>query len=121
MSFSTTLAEDIAYCKRGINGLYLQVVIREGEVLVYVKNKVSLLKTELLIYNSILNPNSNKKIFKMLLSRYDELLGLSTELASGLFVAGLIPEGVYIDDCIQSSIHRENVRRYCSMGYGESL
>ena len=38
------------------------------------ENNIKLYKTEKLIYTSLLNTNSKKEIFKMLLAKYDELL-----------------------------------------------
>jgi len=85
------------------------------------KTQLSLVKTERLIYTALLNPNSNKKIYKILLAKWEELTGLSYEILSDLVVAGVIPESKYIGYCKDSLEYRENMRICCSMGYGERL
>ena len=85
------------------------------------KNQLSLVKTERLIYTALLNPNSNKKIYKILLAKWEELTGLAYEILSDLVVAGVIPESKYIGYCKDSLEYRENMRICCSMGYGEPL
>jgi hypothetical protein len=85
------------------------------------ETRLSLVKTEKLIYTSLLNPNSNKKIYKILLAKFDELMGLSYEIGSDLVVEGVITEGYYIEWCKDSLPLREYIRVCCSMGYGERL
>jgi len=89
----------------------------------FLNNRLSLVKTEKLIYTALLNrnPNSNKKIYKILLAKYDELMGLSYEIGSDLVVEGVAPEGYYIEWCKDSLPLRENIRICCSMGYGGEL
>ena len=59
------------------------------------ENIIKLYKTEKLIYNSTLNSNSNKEIFKMLLAKYDELLSNSYDITENLVRTGIMGEGEY--------------------------
>mgnify|MGYP001095725970 FL=1 len=83
------------------------------------ENIIKLYKTEKLIYNSTLNSNSNKEIFKMLLAKYDELLSNSYDITENLVRTGIMGEGEYIDYCKRSLVQREYIRRMCCLGYGE--
>jgi len=85
------------------------------------KNNMSLVKTEKMIYTALLNPNSNKKIFKMLLSKYDELMGVSYDISGNMVINGVVPEGEHLDYCKESLTQREYIRKMCSSGCGESL
>tara|TARA_R110000822_G_scaffold296052_1_gene418398 strand:+ start:298 stop:639 length:342 start_codon:yes stop_codon:yes gene_type:complete len=85
------------------------------------ENDMSLVKTEKMIYNALTNSKSNKKIYKILLSKYDELMELSYDISGNLVINGLVPEGEYLDYCKKSLPQREYIRDVCSFGYGESL
>ena len=85
------------------------------------ENDMSLVKTEKMIYNALSNSNSNKKIFKMLLAKYDELMGLSYDISGNMVINGLVPEGEHLDYCKESLTQREYIRKMCSFGYGELL
>jgi hypothetical protein len=80
------------------------------------ENNMSLVKIEKMIYNALSNSNSNKKIFKMLLAKYDELLGVSYDVSGNMVINGIVPEGDYIDYCKKSLTQREYIRKICSMG-----
>jgi hypothetical protein len=82
------------------------------------ENNIQLFKTEKLIYNSLLNPNTNKEIFKMLLAKYDELLSNSYDICGNMVREGN-PEGEYIDYCKRSLVQRKYIRKMCCLGYGE--
>lgn len=126
MSFSINLTDKIAECDDDIKGYCLEIektetISPDTRICPLLKNQLSLIKTERLIYTALLNPNSNKKIYKILLAKWEELTGLSYEILSELVVAGAIPESKYIGYCKESLEYRENMRICCSMGYGERL
>tara|TARA_R110000822_G_scaffold139899_1_gene277538 strand:+ start:1586 stop:2023 length:438 start_codon:yes stop_codon:yes gene_type:complete len=87
----------------------------------FLNNRLTIFKTEKLVYTALLNPNSNKKIYKILLAKYDELTGLSYEILSESVVEGFTPEGEYLEYCKGSLVLRENMRDCCSFGYGGYL
>ena len=85
------------------------------------ENNIQLFKTEKLIYTSLLNPNTNKEIFKMLLAKYDELLSISYDLSGNRVRENDAGEGEYIDYCKRSLVQREYIREMCCLGYGEDI
>ena len=84
------------------------------------ENNIKLVKTEKLIYTSLRNTNSKKEIFKILLAKYDELMGISYDISGYMVRNGIIVEGKYIDYCKSSLDQREYIRKICCIGYGEN-
>jgi hypothetical protein len=76
-------------------------------------------KTEKLIYTSILNPNTNKEIFKLLLAKFDELVNNTYDISGDMVREGKWEEGRYIDYCKESLDHRKYIYRMCCIGYGK--
>ena len=83
------------------------------------ENNMKLVKTEKLIYTSLRNTNSKKEIFKILLAKYDELMGISYDISGNMVRNGIIVEGDHIDYCKNSLDQREYIRKMCCVGYGE--
>ena len=83
------------------------------------ENSMKLVKTEKLIYTSLRNTNSKKEIFKILLAKYDELMGISYDISGYMVRNGIIVEGDHIDYCKNSLDQREYIRKICCVGYGE--
>ena len=83
------------------------------------ENNIKLVKTEKLIYTSLRNTNSKKEIFKILLAKYDELMGISYDISGNMVRNGIIVEGDHIDYCKNSLDQREYIRKICCVGYGE--
>ena len=83
------------------------------------ENNIKLVKTEKLIYTSLRNTNSKKEIFKILLAKYDELMGISYDISGNMVRNGIIVEGDHIDYCKSSLDQREYIRKMCCVGYGE--
>ena len=84
------------------------------------ENSMKLVKTEKLIYTSLRNTNSKKEIFKILLAKYDELMGNSYDISGNMVRNGIIVEGEHIDYCKKSLDQREFIREICCVGYGET-
>jgi hypothetical protein len=84
------------------------------------ENSMKLVKTEKLIYTSLRNTNSKKEIFKILLAKYDELMGISYDISGYMVRNGIIVEGDHIDYCKSSLDQREYIRKICCIGYGEN-
>ena len=84
------------------------------------ENSMKLVKTEKLIYTSLRNTNSKKEIFKILLAKYDELMGISYDISGYMVRNGIIVEGNHIDYCKSSLDQREYIRKICCIGYGEN-
>jgi len=84
------------------------------------ENSMKLVKTEKLIYTSLRNTNSKKEIFKILLAKYDELMGISYDISGNMVRNGIIVEGDHIDYCKKSLDQREYIRKICCVGYGEN-
>tara|TARA_R110000772_G_scaffold171670_2_gene283579 strand:+ start:384 stop:749 length:366 start_codon:yes stop_codon:yes gene_type:complete len=121
MPFSINLTDRIAECDVSIYQHNLGVGLADKDRTELLKNELSLIKTERLIYTALLNPNGNKKIYKILFAKWEELTGLSYELGRDLVGIGIITEGKYIEYCKDSLKDREKMRICCSMGYGEPL
>ena len=84
------------------------------------ENSMKLVKTEKLIYISLRNTNSKKEIFKILLAKYDELMGISYDISGNMVRNGIVVEGDHIDYCKSSLDQREYIRKICCIGYGEN-
>jgi len=84
------------------------------------ENSMKLVKTEKLIYTSLRNTNSKKEIFKILLAKYDELMGISYDISGNMVRNGIVVEGDHIDYCKSSLDQREYIRKICCIGYGEN-
>ena len=83
-------------------------------------NNIKLVKTEKLIYTSLRNTNSKKEIFKILLAKYDELMGISYDISGNMVRNGIVVECEHIDYCKSSLDQREYIRKICCIGYGEN-
>jgi hypothetical protein len=55
----------------------------------------------------------------MLLTKYDELMGISYDISENMVRNGIVGEGRHIDYCKNSLDHREYIRKMCCVGYGE--
>ena len=84
------------------------------------ENNIKLVRTEKLIYTSLRNTNSKKEIFKILLAKYDELMGISYDISGNMVRNGIVVEGDHIDYCKSSLDQREYIRKICCIGYGEN-
>ena len=115
----------------GIMGLMAKIYKEEEEQKIFteapqmdnvknLENNIKLVKTEKLIYNAIINKNSTKEIFKLLLAKYDEMLGISYDISGNMVRNGIIVEGEHIDYCKNSLDQREYIRIICCVGYGEN-
>jgi hypothetical protein len=82
---------------------------------------ISVIKTEKLIYTSILNPNTKKEIFKLLLAKFDELVNNTYDISGDMVREGKEEEGVYIDYCKESLDYRKYIYKMCCYGYGKKL
>ena len=82
---------------------------------------ISGIKTEKLIYTSILNPNTKKEIFKLLLAKFDEVMNNTYNIGEELVREGKWGEGVYIDYCKGSLDYRKYIYKMCCYGYGKKL
>ena len=72
-------------------------------------------KIEKLIFTSILNPNSKKEIFKLLLAKFDELLCNSLEIMDSRVRDDDMDEGVYLDNCNLMKKDRDRVVLFCNI------
>ena len=82
---------------------------------------ISVIKTEKLIYTSILNPNTKKEIFKLLLAKFDELVNNTYDISGDMVREEKWEEGVYIDYCKESLDYRKYIYKMCCYGYGKKL
>ena len=74
---------------------------------------LAFVKVEKLIFASILNPNSKKEIFKLLLAKYDELICNSLEMMESLVRDDEMNEGEYLFNCKLWGKEREKIRKIC--------
>jgi len=74
---------------------------------------LAFIKVEKLIFNSILNPNTKKEIFKLLLAKYDELICNSLEMMESLVRDDEMNEGAYLFNCKVWGERREKIRKIC--------
>jgi hypothetical protein len=79
------------------------------------KNNIKLIQVEKLIYQSLAKTN-NSSIFPVLLSKYDNLLGVSYDISGNMVVNGGETEGNYLDYCKQSLDQREYIKKLCMYG-----
>ncbi len=78
------------------------------------ENNIKLVQVEKLLYNAL--AKDNRAIFPRLLSKYDELMGVSYELSGNMVITGLNPEGDHLEYCNQSLAQREYIRKLCLYG-----
>ena len=79
-------------------------------------NVIKLIKVEKMMWNALKN-NSNKDLFKHILSKYDELMCLSYDISGDMVLNGIRVEGDYLEYCKSSLDHREVMRKMCSAGF----
>ena len=79
------------------------------------ENTVKIVKVEKMVYEAILN-KTNKRIFPILLSKYDELTTQHFEINSDMVNAGGLDTQSYYDDCKTSMETREMIKVFCEMG-----
>ena len=82
------------------------------------ENALKLVKTEKMLYTALVNPKTNKSIYKVILTKYDALLGLSYDLSGNMVLNGIKLEGEYLDYCKESMEQREYIRKLCCVGNG---
>jgi hypothetical protein len=75
---------------------------------------LAFVKVEKLIFTSILNPNSKKEIFKLLLAKFDELICNSLEMFAGCCERDEMNEGEYLFTCKEWGKEREKIRKICA-------
>jgi len=80
------------------------------------ENNIALVKTEKLIYNALINTKSPKEIFPKLLSKYDDLMGLSYDISGNMVLTGMNAEGDHLEYCSLSLHQREFIKRLCIYG-----
>lgn len=80
------------------------------------ENNIKLVQVEKLLYNAL--AKGNRAIFPRLLSKYDELMGVSYDLSGNMVITGLTPEGDHLEYCNKSLAQREYIRKLCL--YGEN-
>ncbi len=74
---------------------------------------IKIIKTELLLYNTVKNPNSTKEIFDMLLVKYKNIAHKNIEIQGALVDEGLMKEGEYIKSCDTHKDKLEQFERIC--------
>jgi hypothetical protein len=74
---------------------------------------LAFVKVERLIFASILNPNSKKEIFKLLLAKFDELICNSLEEMETFVRDDEMNEGEYLVNCKLWGKEREKIRKIC--------
>jgi hypothetical protein len=79
------------------------------------ENNIKLIQTEKIIYNALLK-KGNGALFPKLLSKYDDLMGLSYDISGNMVITGLETEGDYLEYCSQSLAQREYIRKLCLYG-----
>ena len=85
------------------------------------ENNINLIKIEKMMWNALKNENCDKKIFKKILEKYDELICLSYDVSGNMVINGVELEGEHLDYCKKSLEQREFIRKMCCVGYGEFL
>jgi hypothetical protein len=80
------------------------------------QNQIKLVKTEKLIYQSLMNANSRQEIFPRLLAKYDELLEESRQLSSNMVRSGLNKEVDHLEYCKASMGQRDYIKKMCVGG-----
>lgn len=83
-----------------------------------IKNNIELIKTEKLLYLALGNPNTKKGIFKVILDKYDALMGVSYDISGNMVLNGIEKEGNYLKYCKESLEQREYIRKMCCAGNG---
>jgi hypothetical protein len=78
------------------------------------ENAVKIVKVEKMVYEAILN-KTNKRIFPILLSKYDELMTHHFDINSDMVNAGGLDTQSYYDDCKTSMQTREMLKVFCEM------
>ena len=82
------------------------------------ENNIALIKTEKLLYTALGNPKTKKGLFKVILAKYDDLLGLSYDLAGNMVLNGIELEGTYLEYCKESLEQRDYIKKMCWVGNG---
>jgi hypothetical protein len=80
------------------------------------QTQIKLIKTEKLIYQSIMNANSRQEIFPKLLAKYDELMEESQYLISKMVRSGLEKEEDYLEYCKSTMGQRSYIKTMCDEG-----
>jgi hypothetical protein len=110
----------------GVMGLMAKLYDKEEDVKVFTEapqmdnvktyeNNIKIIKVEKMMWNAFKN-NSKKDIFKHILSKYDELMCLSYDIAGNMVLNGIQVEGEYLDYCKSSLDQREFIRKMCCVG-----
>ena len=100
-----------------LNLVELDMETKYDEKMKSYENNIKLIQTEKMIYIA-LTKNGNNALFPKLLSKYDELMGLSYDISGNMVITGLVEEGDYLEYCSASLAQREYIRKLCF--YGEN-
>ena len=80
------------------------------------QNNIKLIQVEKMLYKALANKNTQRQLFPKLLSKYDDLMGISYDLSGNMVITGLVPEGDYLEYCNQSLAQREYIKKMCLYG-----
>ncbi len=97
-----------------LNLVDLEMETKYQEKIQNYENNIKLVQVEKLLYNAL--AKDNRAIFPRLLSKYDELMGVSYDLSGNMVITGLTPEGDHLEYCNQSLSQREYIRKLCLYG-----
>ena len=81
------------------------------EVIKTYEVRIKQYKTEIMIYNAVMK--NNKDIYKILQTRYEELICENYELTSNLVELNEINELEYINICNENKERRDNINSLC--------
>jgi hypothetical protein len=98
-----------------LNLVDLEMETKYQEKIQNYENNIKLIQTEKIIYTALLKAGNNA-LFPKLLSKYDELMGVSYDLSGNMVLTGLNAEGDYLEYCNQSLAQREYIRKLCLYG-----
>jgi hypothetical protein len=97
-----------------LNLVDLEMETKYQEKIQTYENNIKLVQVEKLLYNAL--AKDNRAIFPKLLSKYDELMGVSFDLSENMVITGLNLEGDHLDYCHQSLAQREYIKKLCLYG-----
>ena len=82
---------------------------------------IKIAKVEILIVTNIQNEFANKRIYPLLLEKYDELLNEDYEVRQKMVLDGLMEEEDYRKYCKNSVDLRNTLKNVCKGGEGNSI
>jgi ribosomal protein S17E len=82
---------------------------------------IKIAKVEILIVTNIKNELANKRIYPLLLEKYDELLNEDYEVRQKMVLDGMMEEEDYRKYCKNSVDLRNTLKKVCKGGEGNSI